>query len=107
MGMRVIVYINDGTILARDWAKANYYSALVREALKADGFVTSPEKCSWEPKQACQWLGFRGTIAVPQESLRDFLMEARAVRTLQARTIASIVGRIISMGTNIGPIARL
>ena len=73
------------------------------------------EKCHWVPQQTGRWLGFdidlkKGTISIPHEKiqrLRETLLGTRESLALQARTVASIVGTIISMGLGIGPVAWL
>ena len=113
--IRVVVYIDDGIIVAQNFEKALWCSKVVQESLEAAGFVTSPDKCHWDPQHTGQWLGFnldlgKGKISIPQEkiqSLKDQLIAAREKDTLKEKSVASIVGRIISMGLGIGPIAQL
>ena len=73
-----------------------------------------PTKSIWQPTQCLQWLGFvidlaLGQLEVPQEklvALRQALDRACQTSRMLARQLASIVGRIISMGLAIGPVSR-
>ena len=114
-GIKVVLYIDDGIIVAPSFEKASLHSQFIRMSLEEAGFLVNEEKSQWEPRQCVCWLGFvidleRSAIAIPVdkiELLKDMLSSALENCTLSAKTVASIVGRIISMGLGIGPIARL
>lgn len=69
----------------------------------------------WQPTQRLQWLGFiidtsLGQIEVPQEKISRLIVELGKVlhaTLVSARQLASVVGRIISMGLAVGPVSRL
>ena len=76
------------------------------------GFVANTTKSQWEPSRKGQWLGFeldleQGFISVPLEKVDNLLAMAADAQSVQAKVLASIVGKIISMGLGIGPIVRL
>ena len=113
-GIRIVVYLDDGLGTASGCQRAAEASELVRTTLDQAGFVTHPSKSSWEPVQRLTWLGFvidtaRGQIEVPQEklaSLQHVLHQVLQADETPARLLASVVGKIISMGLAIGPVSR-
>ena len=114
-GIKCVVYLDDGIIITAGFEKACLHSSLVRESLESAGFVVNAAKSHWEPQRGGQWLGFNinlesGSISVPAhkiDSLRDLIEQANCERTLPAKLLASIVGKIMSMGLGLGPIVRL
>ena len=71
------------------------------------GFVVNEAKSTWTPMQ---WLGFtidleHGQVSVPEKQLND-LRRLLEQDFAEARHIASLIGKIISMGLALGPIAR-
>ena len=113
-GLRILVYLDDGLCAVAGRHKALEASQLVRTTLAKAGFVVHPTKSVWEPSQRLPWLGFvidleLGQIEVPREklaALQHMLDQARRVAQIPARRLASIVGKIISMGLAIGPVSR-
>ena len=113
LGIKVVLYIDDGIVLASSEEAGRAVSVLIQETLDQAGFLCRAEKCSWTPTQSGQWLGFSlnlqaGTIAVPEEKLESLKHQLLCVRAnpLSARALASIIGKIISMSLGIGPISR-
>ena len=96
-----------------DQAKA--LSRIVRNDVIASGFTLSEEKSNWDPRQEVSFLGyilnFESGMIYVSESRLDKLRTSFAKRTLddciRIRSLASIVGQIISMGTAVGNIVRL
>ena len=75
-GIKAIVYIDDGIIVAPGLKQARECSTVVRETLEAAGFVTNQAKCNWEPAQVQVWLGYcidlaEGRITIPVEKIVD------------------------------------
>ena len=113
-GIRIVMYLDDGIGAAAGETEAIRASKIVQSTLEQAGFRANTEKSIWQPTQRLQWLGFvldlaHGHIEVPQEKLDSLLtMLTQATRTtkLSARFLASIVGRIISMGLAVGPVSR-
>ena len=113
-GIRIVVYLDDGLEAAAGETEATRASKIVQSTLEQAGFRANTEKSVWQPTQRLQWLGFvldlaRGHIEVLQEkldSLLTMLTQATKTTKLSARFLASIVGRIISMGLAVGPVSR-
>jgi len=69
----------------------------------------------WEPSHRMEWLGFcidltLGEFSVPVQKILAFkakLSEIRKERTLPAKKLTSLVGKIISMSPALGAITRL
>ena len=68
----------------------------------------------WTPSHCVNWLGseidlLKGYVSVPQaklDALVSLLSASLASDHMRAKCIASIVGKIISMGIALGPVAR-
>ena len=113
-GTRIVVYLDDGLGAAAGSAEALNASELVQTTLKQAGFVVNEEKSVWQPTQRLQWLGFvidlsLGQIEVPHEKLSRLLhklQEVTQASQIPARSLASIIGKIISMGLAVGPVSR-
>ena len=79
------------------------------------GLVAHPIKSEWIPKQEGLHLGFlvnlkQGLFSVPPKkvtSLKHKLELFRSSQKTTARRISSLVGTVVSMGTAIGPVARM
>ena len=114
-GNKCVVYLDDGIIAANGRSKAQKDSDFVKESLANAGFVVNAEKSHWTPSQRGKWLGFEldldvGYITVPVAkivSLKVLLSQAIESNSMSAKSLASIVGRIISMGLGMGPVVRL
>ena len=115
MGLRAIVYIDDGICASNSESEAVLARDLVVSDLNKAGFVLNVSKSHLEPVQIIDWLGFtvdlkRGCFSVPQhkiDRLKLAVMNIPLSDTATARCLASIVGQIISMSIAIGPISRL
>ena len=115
MGLRCIVYIDDG--ICASMTKVECLAA--KEILLADldkaGFILSLEKCALCPVQKGNWLGFiidlaNGSFLVPSDKITRLQSRIGSMNLSSfayARTLASIVGQIMSMSLAIGPVARL
>ena len=113
-GVRIVVYPDDGLGAASGSAGALAASELVCDTLNRAGFVINEDKSIWEPTQRLQWLGFvidlaNGQIEVPEDKLHrllDTLRDLEHAACIPAKVLASVVGKIISMGLAIGPVSR-
>ena len=115
-GLRLVVYLDDGLCAMGGEAKALEASELVRSTLDQAGFVVNAKKSVWRPTQRLQWLGFivdldKGQIEeeIPAErvaALRSKLQSVCLLQRVPAKTLASVVGSIISMSLAIGPVSR-
>ncbi len=109
-----LVYLDDGLCAAAGEQRAPEASHLVRTTLAKAGFIVHSIKSVWEPTQRLQWLGFvidleLGQVEVPRDkltALQHMLNQACQSNMIPASRIASIVGRVISMGLAIGPVSR-
>ena len=87
----------------------------MRDALECAGLVVHEGKSVWIPSISTAWLGFvadleRGCVSVPEAKLavlRAMLQITGVATHLNARFIASLVGKIISMGLALGPMSRI
>ncbi len=113
-GLRILVYLDDGLCMTAGSLKASEASELVCATLVRAGFVAHPTKSVWQPMQRLQWLGFvidlaLGQIEVPKEklqTLQQMLTQTCTADRVHANRLASVVGRMISMGQAIGPVSR-
>ena len=111
-GLRVVIYLDDGIVAVKGEQAALIACCAIKNDLAKAGLTVHVIKSRLEPTQQ---LGFdidlaKGCISVPEANLNNLLsQEAQAVdsRSLQARVLASLVGKIISMSIAIGPVARL
>ena len=113
-GLRILLYLNDDLCAASGEQAAIEASQLVQRTLEMAGFVAHHEKSVWQPTQCLTWLGFvvdvaLGQIEVPLEkieALRGILNKVRLAPQINAKTLASIIGQIISMSLAFGPVSR-
>ena len=113
-GLRILVYLDDGLCAVSGEQSAKEASQLVQHTLTEAGFVTHPDKSSWQPSQRLVWLGFvvdvgLGQIEVPKEKIEALccaIHHASHTKHIQARNLASIVDKIISIGLAFGPVTR-
>ena len=114
-GIRMVVYLDDGIVVVSGLNKAKEVSLWVKSMLEKAGFVLNMEKSKLMPAKLGSWLGFEidleeGKICIPKrkiEKLKEQLEVAISKNYLDAKSIASIVGRIISMSIAVGSITRL
>ena len=112
-GLKAIVYLDDGIVASQNESSANAASAWVRDTLRRVGWVCNEAKSVWVPTHWLCWLGFnldleKGSISVPEGKVRALqhrLKVAAKQSSLVARDIASLIGRIVSMGLALGPVA--
>ena len=113
-GFKAVVYLDDGICAVEGEQEASRVSQLVKDTLAKTGFVVNEAKSTWTPTHRLEWLGFNidlqsGNISVPEKKiniLKDMLQGALKQRQMCAKNIASLVGKIISMGLALGPVAR-
>ena len=113
-GLHILVYQDDGLCAVSGEQSAKRASQLVQHTLSEAGFVTHPTKSNWQPSQRLVWLGFvvdvgLGQIEVPKEKIKvlcSAIHYASQAKHIRARNLASIVGKIISMGLAFGPVCR-
>ena len=111
-GFKVVMYID---IVMPQQQAASDACKIVQQSLEEAGFLLNKQKSHLDPEHKGTWLGFhidlaKGTIAIPENKVAELIALLRSAlreRALKAKAVASIVGKIISMGLGIGPVARL
>ena len=59
LGLRALLYLDDGIIAVKGKEQAEIASHQVKEHLVRAGLVEHTVKCSWVPSQQARWLGFK------------------------------------------------
>ena len=111
----MVLYLDDGIVAVDGESAATRASAKVRSDLVRAGLVEHTAKCNWTPSQQVTWLGFdldleAGLVSIPGEkivALKTQLQQVCAHTSVMARTLASVIGKIMSMSLAIGPVSRL
>ena len=114
-GLRAVVYLDDGIIAVEGEEAASRASEAVRDDLRKAGFVIHVEKSQWEPTRNIVWLGFEldleeGKIKVPRDKLtrlQEILENWKVEERIPAKTLASLIGKIVALSIAVGPVARL
>lgn len=122
-GIPIVVYLDDGIGGSGTLKSASAHGDLVRSTLSKLGFVINEEKSSWAPSRVITWLGCvidsnSGSICTTKrriDKLQDLLdglclkMERASddVYFVPVKTIASIVGGIISLTRCCGNVTRI
>lgn len=110
-GIKVVLYLDDGIGAAKGAAESAKASAVVQDTLNMAGFVAHTGKSHWTPASVLPWLGFvidlgKGEISIPQakiDALKHKLTSAFQCNKIPAKALASVIGKIISMGLGVGP----
>ena len=111
----VVVYLDDGWVCQK-YEKCVKTATLVRESLHNAGFLVNEEKSQFIPSKKMKWLGFvwnleKGTLDIPDDKVKVILSMIRSVldgiKITNARKLASIVGKIISLKPALGNISQL
>ena len=113
-GLKAVVYLDDGLCAVRGREEACTASQWVQSTLHKAGLVVNESKSSCQPSHEVQWLGFvvnleRGYISVPVKKVDALKKNLGAVvdaRKVNARCLASLIGKIIAMGLALGPLSR-
>jgi hypothetical protein len=122
-GIPVVVYLDDGIGCCGDFDRCATYSSTVRTTLLELGFVFSEEKCLWPPSTRITWLGCvidsnTGIIQASQrrihklQNLLDNMCDSvnkpsSGGNIVHVKSVASIVGSIISLGICCGTVTRI
>ena len=114
--VRITVYLDDGLVSARDFARCVAASLFVKTSLQLSGFLPNDSKSIWQPTSCLVWLGFCidlsiYTISIPSERILSAVQVIDSIRSQYpsstARKLAQFVGKIISMGFVFGNITRI
>ena len=111
----IVVYLDDGISAAQSFSKCEEHSLLVRSDLFKSGFVLNKCKCQWVPVQVICWLGIvwdfkNNRMFIPPEKVSRFfceLSEVMSCRSVSARKLARVTGRIVSNFLIMGDVCKL
>ena len=118
-GIRIFGYVDDvfgggGGGGAHTFKETEQVSQRVRKDLFDSGFVENTKKSQWEPVQEGQHLDFivnlkEGSFSVIPSRIDKFksLLSSVSYDSTTARSVARIVGTIVSMALALGPVARM
>ena len=120
-GHKIVLYLDDGIGGDNNYDKAFQSSNFVRETFAEFGFLIAEDKCSWVPCKIGTWLGYvldyeQGRffasderIIMLEKAIESVMYQVRRYKymLLNVRTLASLVGRIISLQFVLGNIVRL
>ena len=114
--IKIVMFLDDGLDIRRGLEQAYREANFVKNSLTQAGFIINNDKSVWDPQLALEWTGIwwdGGTcsISIPDRRIDDLKNEISQVSNMfpktTARSIAKIVGKIISMMPVIGNVARL
>lgn len=102
--LSIVVYLDDGISAEQSFSKCEEHSLLDRCDLFKSGFVPKKCKCQWVPIQVICWMGIfwnfkNSRMFIPPEKIsRIFseLVEVMLCRSVSARKLTGVTGRIIS-----------
>ncbi|KAK6172774.1 hypothetical protein SNE40_016367 [Patella caerulea] len=113
------MFLDDGLGGANNFAEARKVSDVVRTDLIQCGFLISESKSQWCPQQNIQWLGLKwdfskGNVYVSDSRIVKLIQDINMIldqigqnELIKVRTVANIVGQVISMQPGIGKLALL
>ena len=117
MGLKVILYLDDGICFAKSEEASSKASQLLQADLHAAGLVINCEKFNLIPTQLGRWLGYEidlaaGSLRIPENRCERLTKDIEALLAssyslVPVRKLASVVGQLISMTLVTGGIARL
>ena len=104
-GMQLCLYLDDGWCFCEDKDKLLEHSYHIRSDLYQAGVVWSVKKCTWTPSTSIEWLGMMwdadsNTLSINDrrvQKIKAFASNLIEVSHCTARTLASLVGQIISL----------
>ncbi|MES9971262.1 MAG: reverse transcriptase domain-containing protein, partial [Candidatus Thiodiazotropha sp.] len=118
-GKKVIMYLDDGFGCGQGKQYMQSVSQDIKNDLLLSGFVPKVDKSLWEPVQEMTWLGavlnsVECVICIPQtridklvSSVNDLLSLLQKKRYVHVRSVASVVGQLISMSIVIGSVSQI
>ena len=115
-GVNIALFLDDGWLIDSDRDTCTTLAASIWSDLRKAGFITNDEKSQWCPSQVCEWLGIiwntiSGTIALSERRENSIAIAIDRIlssdRSVSARVLASLLGRIIPGGAVFGNISRL
>ena len=114
-GIHAVVYLDDGFDVEHSEFLSKICSDNIRSDLALAGFISNEDKSVWVPVQIITWLGIiwdglQGNIFITEPRIEKAVLHidnAILVPRLSARSLASIVGKIISMSPVLGNLSRI
>ncbi|XP_063442680.1 uncharacterized protein LOC134722976 [Mytilus trossulus] len=115
-GIDVVLYLDDGFGMCTDKSKCIEDSDFVKKSLEDAGFLINEGKSIFSPVQSLEWLGIvwnasEFSLVIPDRRVNDLRVSLVSVigrfPNITARTLAQVVGQIISMAPVIGNVARI
>ncbi len=109
-GINITIFLDDGLDMENSLQVSRETAATVRSDIQASGFVPNDQKSVWEPTQlicclGLQWDGVLGTIAISPQRIETLFVDLNDVinqEQVSARTLARVIGRIISKVQSLG-----
>ena len=107
-----MLYLDNGIVAIVGEVAAGRASIKVRSDLVKAGLVEHTANSHWTPSQQATWLGFNldleaGLVSFPGEkidALKTQLQQVRKDTSVRAKTLASVIGKRISMSSATGPV---
>ena len=117
-GISIVIYLDDGLGAGDSYTSAKVVSLLIHADLLKFGFLPNEAKCHWDPIQEITWLGvvlntLDCTISATPSRIDSLLTDVNRIldckyqRHLHVKTIASVCGKIISLGNCVGNVSKL
>ncbi|XP_076079152.1 uncharacterized protein LOC143049377 [Mytilus galloprovincialis] len=116
-GKQILMYLDDGFGTHSDINSCTDIAAQVKQDLIDSGFVPKVEKSMWSPSKTLIYLGYfidtdKAILSIPVDRLSklfDTIIQVeqslRNLGKVYVRTVASVIGQIISMSYVIGNVA--
>ena len=115
LGLRAVVYLDDGIVAVKGYDRAVQQSKRVRSDLASAGLIANDLKSQWIPARCIIWLGFeldleQGWLRIPEsklQMLQNQLSKKDGLQPIPAKALASIIGKIVALSPAMGPVTRL
>ena len=114
-GISVFVHLDDGFSFSNSKEQALQNSAIVRSDLQKLGLLISEEKCQWGARNVLEWTGFiwdtnHFRLFVTDKKIAKALALvtelSQTIGPVALRTVARLVGLLVSFYLAMGPISR-
>ena len=115
-GIISLIFYDDGIFGCESYNSCKIASDLIYSDLIKANVLPNPMKSQWEPVKSIEWLGFEwdmenGGVKVTEKRLEKFFERIQIVKNIYPfvtpRSIARIVGSLISMHLVIGDVCML
>ena len=113
----MVIFLDDGPGGGASTIRAKINSLTVNADLLKFGFIINEDKSLWEPDQNMIWLGTvldtnQGFISVTEHRITKLKRSIDSVlkgscTTVNVRTLAAVVGQIISLTPCVGDVTRI